>query len=100
MQAIPQYQQAEDPDAHLTPGQRLKLKKQREADKRAQELKEGASDAKLNHDFANQMKQGRYGAAMYASPSLQQTVHLQQMQQIQPQIQNKIQVGKETTMLS
>lgn len=43
-------------ESHLTPKERLQLKKQREADAQAERMRIGAAEAKKNYDFASQRK--------------------------------------------
>lgn len=43
-------------DDGLTPAQRMKLKKEREAQKQMEIMKNAAADANANYNFANQKK--------------------------------------------
>ena len=46
----------QDDDANLTPVQRMKLKKQREAERQGEMMKQAAVDSQKNYNFAQQKK--------------------------------------------
>lgn len=54
--AKPEQPKQEDEDANLTPVQRMKLKKQREAERQGEMMKQAAIASQMNYNFAQQKK--------------------------------------------
>jgi hypothetical protein len=54
--AKPEQPKQEDDDANLTPVQRMKLKKQREAERQGEMMKQAAIASQMNYNFAQQKK--------------------------------------------
>jgi hypothetical protein len=62
-------------ESHLTPKERMQMKKQREADAQAEKMRQGAIDAKKNYSFASNKKQEQ----LHAGHTLQKTKQQQHM---------------------